>query len=58
MDEIKLIWQECKPTRQWIEFRNLVVVGHLVIKDACAQSQNRGLHFNVDLEDVSSESEM
>ena len=58
MDEINLIWQECKPTRELIELRNLVVVGHLVIKDACAQSENRGLHFNVDLEDVSSESEM
>ena len=46
--EIELIWKGSLPLRAIVELRNLALIGHLVVTDALAQRQNRGLHFNVD----------
>jgi L-aspartate oxidase len=46
--EIELIWKGSLPSRAIVELRNLALIGHLVVTDALAQRQNRGLHFNVD----------
>jgi len=47
--EVELIWKGSLPSRAIVELRNLALIGHLVVTDALAQHQNRGLHFNVDL---------
>jgi aspartate oxidase len=32
-----------------VELRNLCLIGQLVVDDALARLENRGLHYNVDL---------
>ena len=48
--EIDMIWKSSIATRQIVELRNLIQVANLVIEDAIAQTENRGLHYNTDLE--------
>lgn len=47
--EIELLWKGSLPSRAIVELRNLALIGHLVVTDALAQTENRGLHYNVDL---------
>ena len=51
--EIDVIWKSSLPTREIVELRNMILVGILVAEDAERRNENRGLHFNKDLnEDV------
>ena len=51
--EIDVIWKSSLPTREIVELRNMILVGILVAEDAERRDENRGLHFNKDLnEDV------
>ena len=51
--EIDVIWNSSLPTREIVELRNMILVGILVAEDAERRNENRGLHFNKDLnEDV------
>ena len=51
--EIDVIWKSSLPTREIVELRNMILVGILVAEDANKRRENRGLHFNKDLnEDV------
>ena len=43
------MWKASLPTRDIVELRNLCLIGQLVVENALAQSENRGLHYNVDL---------
>lgn len=47
--EVDFIWRKALPSRQIVELRNLVLVGHLVTEDALNLTENRGLHYNKDL---------
>ncbi len=47
--EVEATWRRCKPTRDLVELRNMVLVGRLVVDDALARTENRGLHYNADL---------
>ena len=47
--EIDMMWKTSLPTREIVELRNLCLIGHLVVEDALARQENRGLHYNVDL---------
>ncbi len=48
-DEVDLIWKDSLPSREIVEIRNLALIGKLVVENALAQSENAGLHYNVDL---------
>jgi L-aspartate oxidase len=51
--EIDVIWKSSLPSREIVELRNMILVGILVAEDAISRTENRGLHFNKDLnEDV------
>ena len=47
--EIDSIWKSSLPTREIVELRNMILVGILVAEDANKRRENRGLHFNKDL---------
>ena len=47
--EVDLMWKASLPTREIVELRNLCLIGQLVVESALAQTENRGLHYNVDL---------
>ena len=47
--EVDMMWRSSLPTREIVELRNLCLIGQLVVQDALAQTENRGLHYNVDL---------
>lgn len=47
--EIDLIWKASLPSRAIVELRNLALIGHLVVNNALEQTENAGLHYNVDL---------
>jgi L-aspartate oxidase len=47
--EIDMMWETSRPTREIVELRNLCLIGQLVVADALARPENRGLHYNVDL---------
>ena len=48
-DEVDLMWKTARPTREIVELRNLCIIGQLVVNDALSRTENRGLHYNVDL---------
>lgn len=48
-DEVDLMWKTARPTREIVELRNLCLIGQLVVNDALSRTENRGLHYNVDL---------
>ena len=47
--EIDVIWKSSLPTREIVELRNMILVGILVAEDANNRQENRGLHYNKDL---------
>jgi L-aspartate oxidase len=47
--EVDMMWKTSLPTRDIVELRNLCLIGQLVVDDALGQTENRGLHYNVDL---------
>lgn len=47
--EVDMMWKASLPTRDIVELRNLCLIGQLVVENALAQSENRGLHYNVNL---------
>lgn len=47
--EVDMMWKASLPTRDIVELRNLCLIGQLVVEDALGQTENRGLHYNVDL---------
>ena len=47
--EVDMMWKASLPTREIVELRNLCLIGQLVVEDALGQTENRGLHYNVDL---------
>lgn len=48
-NEVDMMWQTARPTREIVELRNLCLIGQLVVKDALRRTENRGLHYNVNL---------
>lgn len=48
-EEVDNTWHRCRPTKDLVELRNMVQVAMLVVNDATAQRENRGLHYNADL---------
>jgi len=48
-NEVDMMWRTARPTREIVELRNLCLIGQLVVEDALGQTENRGLHYNVDL---------
>lgn len=48
-NEVDMMWKTSLPTREIVELRNLCLIGQLVVEDAVEQTENRGLHYNVDL---------
>lgn len=48
-NEVEMLWEASLPTREIVELRNLCLIGHLVVDNALEQTENRGLHYNVDL---------
>ncbi|MFZ8906019.1 MAG: L-aspartate oxidase [Poseidonia sp.] len=48
-NEVDMMWQTARPTREIVELRNLCLIGQLVVEDALNQTENKGLHYNVDL---------
>jgi len=51
-DEVDTIWKQAVPSREIVELRNMTLVGQLVIEDSLARTENRGLHFNADLNEA------
>ena len=49
-EEVKRIWESCKPTQDLVELRNLIEVAKLVVEGSINRKQNVGLHYNKDLE--------
>ena len=49
-EEVDMIWKQALPSREIVELRNMTLVGQLVIEDSLARVENRGLHFNADLD--------
>ena len=49
-DEVKLIWESCKPTQDLVELRNLIQIAKIVVKASLDRKENIGLHYNQDLE--------
>ena len=47
--EVDMMWKGSLPTREIVELRNLCLIGQLVVHDALGQTENKGLHYNVDL---------
>ena len=48
-NEVDMMWKTSLPTREIVELRNLCLIGQLVVEDAVEQTENQGLHYNVDL---------
>ena len=49
-DEIERLWRTSKPTFELVELRNMAIVAGLVTDAAQRQTENIGLHHNIDLE--------
>lgn len=49
-DEVQEYYAHYRINRDLLELRNLVIVADLIIQCALARKENRGLHFNLDLE--------
>lgn len=49
-DEVKLIWESCKPTQDLVELRNLIQIAKIVVRASLDRKENIGLHYNQDLE--------
>lgn len=49
-EEVQEYYAHYKISRDLLELRNLVIVADLIIQAAIARKENRGLHFNIDLE--------
>ncbi len=47
--EVDLIWRKSIPSRELVEIRNLVLVATHITSDAIDRSENKGLHWNIDL---------
>ena len=54
--EVDDTWLRCRPTKDLVELRNMVQVAMLVVADASNQRENRGLHYNADLNGAARES--
>ena len=48
-NEVDLIWRRSIPTRELVELRNLILVATKITEDALNRTENRGLHWNKDL---------
>ncbi len=48
--EVSIIWENCKPTQDLVELRNLIQVAKLVVDSSMNRKENIGLHYNQDLE--------
>ncbi len=46
--EVEKFYQRTKIFTELVELRNLVAVGHLIVKSAMARHESRGLHWNSD----------
>lgn len=46
--EVEKFYQRTKIFTELVELRNLVAVGHLIVKSAMARRESRGLHWNSD----------
>ena len=51
-EEVDIIWKQAVPSREIVELRNMTLAGQLVIEDSLARKENRGLHFNADLNEA------
>ena len=51
-EEVDIIWKQAVPSREIVELRNMTLAGQLVIEDSLARTENRGLHFNADLNEA------
>jgi L-aspartate oxidase len=48
--EVQEYYSNYRVNRDLLELRNLVIVADLIVQCAIARKENRGLHFNIDLE--------
>lgn len=49
-DEVRIIWESCKPTQDLVELTNLIQIAKLVVRASLDRKENIGLHYNQDLE--------
>ncbi len=56
--ETENLFQRSVVTREICELRNIIKVGYLVIKQAMARKESRGLHYTIDYPDKSPNSEI
>jgi L-aspartate oxidase len=47
-EETERLFKESKPERQLCELRNMINIGYLIMRQAMARKESRGLHFSVD----------
>ncbi len=52
--EIREYYWHVRPFHDLIELRNLATVAELIVKSAQARRESRGLHFNIDVPELSS----
>ena len=48
-EEVERIWQRCRPSKELVELRNMVLVAEAVCAASLARRNNIGLHYNKDL---------
>ena len=49
IEEVERIWQRCRPSKELVELRNMVLVAEAVCAASLARRNNIGLHYNKDL---------